>query len=60
MYDEAIEALLNEDGELALEIIRRVLDEERQLFKHHIDSEQAELEFEKSLDFIPPHGWEAA
>jgi hypothetical protein len=60
MYDEAIEALMNEDGELALEIIHRVMDEERQLLKNRIRTDQEELDFENTLDFIPANGWEAA
>lgn len=56
MYDEAIEALMNEQPELAIELIQKVMEEDQQFQL----SPQEELDFERSIDFIPSNGWEAA
>lgn len=63
MYDEAIEALVNNNPELALIIINRVMKEDGSFIvqiSNHTQENQEELEFDHSIDFIPSNGWEAA
>jgi hypothetical protein len=71
IYDEAIEALLNNDPELAIHIINRtqksVAEYRRKQCNLSLDACQSpgfddKFEFEsvKSTDFLNFHGWEAS
>jgi hypothetical protein len=57
IYDEAIEALLNHDPELAIYLIRRVQKELQEL---NDQKQQPNVEVDKSTDFLNFSGWEAA
>jgi hypothetical protein len=61
-YSEAIKLLMNNDPERAIMVIRSVQrDLEQQRDEQLFLQEQAKLsEFNKTTDFIPAHGWEAA
>jgi phage baseplate assembly protein W len=59
IYDAAIEALLNHEPELAVELIR----ETQQMLDQRIissPSEELGIEVNKSTDFLNFSGWEAA
>ena len=59
IYDAAIEALLNHEPELAIELIRETqqLLDQRVISSH---SEELEMDIHKSTDFLNFYGWEAA
>jgi CRP-like cAMP-binding protein len=57
IYDEAIEALLNHDPELAIHLIRQTQNELRELQEQ---KQQPLIEVEKATDFLNFNGWEAA
>ena len=59
IYDSAIEALLNHEPELAIELIR----ETQQMLSQRViefPSEEYIVEMENSTDFLSFLGWEAA
>ena len=59
IYDSAIEALLNHEPELAIELIR----ETQQMLSQRViefPSEESIVEMENSTDFLSFLGWEAA
>jgi hypothetical protein len=59
IYDSAIEALLNHEPELAIELIR----ETQQMLSQRViefPSEEYIVEMENSTDFLHFSGWEAA
>ena len=59
IYDSAIEALLNHEPELAMELIR----ETQQMLSQRViefPPEESIVEMENSTDFLHFSGWEAA
>ena len=58
IYDEAIEALLNHDPELAIHLIRQTQNELRELQEQK--QQPLIVEVNKTTDFLNFNGWEAA
>lgn len=64
-YDDVIVALLNDELDRAIKLIEQIKEQRQTLLIHRITTDfeltqTEELPFEKTTDFLPFHGWEAA